>query len=496
MTTLPYPTVHERAFSTSVVLLGLLAVTVGVARDSSSRFIVVVAVAATALAVHRVLLRWEVLFAGLIALVFLLPMRRWVIPSSLPFEIEPYRLLIAFIVAGWLASALVDSRVQLRSTGFEAPLFLVSLATVLSVVLNGELVQDVGADVAKSLVFFFTFVLVFFVLTSVLRTQVAVDVVLKVLLISGTIVGLAAIYESRTEFNIFDWFAAKLPFLEQNEGSRELTRGGRFRALGSSEHPIALSAVLTMLVPFTVYLARKYGRVWWVIGGLLTIGAVAPVSRTGILMFAVIGFTFLILRRRETMRAAIPLLLPALVAVHFALPGTIGTLKDSFFPPGGLLAEQAVQHPWQKKGGGRLADIGPSLRDFSERPLLGQGFGTRRTTWQNGRPPNAIILDDQWLALLLEVGMVGTLAWAWLFVRFLRRTRRRAKALTSTEGWLYVALVASVTSYVVGMLTFDAFSFVQVTFVLYVVMALGAATLALDRRVAADRKHPHPRFAS
>lgn len=492
MNTLPYPTYHERIFSTFVVLLGLLVVTIGVARDSSSKFIVFVAVAAAALAAHRTLLRWDVLFAGLIALVFFLPMRRWVVPSNLPFEIEPYRLLIAFVIAGWFASALVDPRVRLRSTGFEAPLFLVVFATLASVAANGKLVEEMDTQVAKSLMFFFTFVLVFFVLNSVLRTQAALDVVLKVLIVSAMIVGLAAIYESRTEFNAFDWFAAKLPFLEQIEGSSELLRGGRFRALGSSEHPIALSAVLTMLVPFTVYLAKKYGRLWWVIGGLLTIGAVAPVSRTGILMFAVIAVTFLILRRREMMRAAIPMLLPAIVAVHFALPGAIGTLKDSFFPPGGLLAEQTVRNPWDKTGGGRLADVGPALREFSDRPLVGQGLGTRQTTFQNGRPPNSIVLDDQWLALLLEIGAAGTLAWAWLFVRFLRRTGRRAKAITSTQGWLYVALVASVASYAIGMLTYDAFSFVQVTFVLYMVMAIGAAALALDRRDTASQSSPAP----
>ena len=40
-----------------------------------------------------------------------------------------------------------------------------------------------------------------------------------------------------------------------------------------------------------------------------------------------------------------------------------------------------------------------------------------------------------------------------------------------------VAITASVTAYGVAMFTFDAFSFIQVTFILFVVLGLGAALL-------------------
>ncbi len=31
---------------------------------------------------------------------------------------------------------------------------------------------------------------------------------------------------------------------------------------------------------------------------------------------------------------------PALIAIHFVLPGTLGAIKQSFLPAGGLVAEQ------------------------------------------------------------------------------------------------------------------------------------------------------------
>ena len=40
----------------------------------------------------------------------------------------------------------------------------------------------------------------------------------------------------------------------------------------------------------------------------------------------------------------------------------------------------------------------------------------------------------------------------------------------SVKGWLYAGLAASVLAYAVGMATFDAFSFVQVTFLFFTLL--------------------------
>ena len=46
------------------------------------------------------------------------------------------------------------------------------------------------------------------------------------------------------------------------------------------------------------------------------------------------------------------------------------------------------------------------------------------------------------------------------------------------RGLLLASLAASVAAYGVGMLTFDAFSFIQVTFLLFILVGLGSALLA------------------
>jgi O-antigen ligase len=126
-----------------------------------------------------------------------------------------------------------------------------------------------------------------------------------------------------------------------------------------------------------------------------------------------------------------------------------------------------------------VADLAPTLAEVAKKPFLGYGYGTRITT---GPDANACILDNQWLGTLVEVGAFGALAWLWLFLRVLRRFGGAAKDDPSERGWLLAAMAASVTAYAVGMFTFDALSFIQVSFLLFIILGLGSAVEANARR--------------
>ena len=128
-------------------------------------------------------------------------------------------------------------------------------------------------------------------------------------------------------------------------------------------------------------------------------------------------------------------------------------------------------------GSGRLADLGPALREWREKPLVGVGFGTRVVDGQ-GPGPRANILDNEWLGTLLEVGALGFFGWLWFFARVVRRLGKAAKEDDSERGWLLASIAASVAAFAVGMFTFDAFSFIQVTFLMFIFVGLGAALLA------------------
>ena len=89
----------------------------------------------------------------------------------------------------------------------------------------------------------------------------------------------------------------------------------------------------------------------------------------------------------------------------------------------------------------------------------------------------ANILDNQWLGTLLELGVIGFFGWLWFFARVVRRLGKEAKEDDSDRGWLLVAIAASVAAFAVGMFTYDAFSFIQVTFLMFILVGLGAALI-------------------
>ena len=437
-------------------------------------------------AAHRELLRWRTLLAVTILIVLFIPANRYALPLNAPIELDPYRVWMLLVLGLWIACLLADPRVRLRGSGLDVALLSVCFASFASVGTNlgrvGEL--DVQTDVVRRLTFLASFALVFYLVLSVVRNLDQVFTYVKVITAGGAIIACSALVEARTGYNAFNNLSSAIPFLEPHVFSGEVvTRGGRVRAYASSQNALALGALLGMLVPLALYVARRTRAVrWWVALGAIGIATLSTGSRTSVVMCLVAIIVFLWLRPVETVRLW-PLLLPALVAVHFALPGALGSFKKQFFPEGGLIAQQSKHAGWS--GSGRIADLSPGLSEWKEKPLLGQGYGTRVT---NGARRNALILDDQWLKTLIETGLVGALAWAWLFVRFIRRAGRESKRDPTDRGWLLAALTASTAAFAVAMIFFDAFSFVQVTFMLFVLLALGAVTLREGAAPAAPRR--------
>lgn len=157
---------------------------------------------------------------------------------------------------------------------------------------------------------------------------------------------------------------------------------------------------------------------------------------------------------------------------------------DGFFGQGGFIAQQTQTYDLKNNGGiqdgTRLSRIGPVFRsEFdTHNPLFGEGFGTRQTGRGIAHP--AQTLDDQWFGTLLETGILGVIAWIWLFVIIVRRLGRRAKLETGTrEGWLPVALAAAIGGYAVSMATYDAFTFIQATFLLFILIGCASSLLQL-----------------
>lgn len=430
---------------------------------------------------HRWLLAWRTMIGAIIVVILFIPIKRYELPVNLPLQLEPYRILVLATGAALVGSLLIDERLKWRPTPFDWPIAMIVVAITLSVLVraNHVLGEGLGEYVFRYCLFFVSYIIVFYLISLAVTKRSDVEALVKLLVGGASIVSVATIYQSRTGYNIFDHLHQWIPILRFNGVPYVTERGGGARAWGSAQHPIAMGAALMMLVPLGIYLVHrtKGQKRWWIATLILLLGALATKSRTGIIMMLVLGITIWILKPAAT-RKMLPKLLPLLVIVHVALPGTISVFKNTFFPPGGVVAsETQTDATWRVNyGRGRIGEWSPALKEWSHTPLFGQGVGTRVNDL-NDPKFNAPILDDQWLGSIMDIGAFGLVALLWFFILAVRKLGRLARRDDSDDGWLLTALTASITSYAFGMLTFDAFNFVQVTMLMFLLVAFGAVML-------------------
>ena len=420
------------------------------------------------------LLDWRTMLGVILAIILFVPIRRYTVAGNLPVELEPYRVAIIAVLLCWFCALLADPKVRWRRTGLEWPIAALVCALLLSMAANLDRIDAAGSTVIKNFTFFVSYLLVVFFIASVVRSRRDLDLMLRLIVAGGAIVAATALVEWKTTTNFYNWYGHVLPFLHYVDEGVAQARGSGVRARGSAQHPIALSAALVMLVPIAFYLWRRdRSKLWLGCLALLTLGALSTGSRTGTTMLIAVALAFLAIRPRETLRLA-PLLPVMLVLIQVVMPGTLGTMR-SMLSPSYLAKEQSYD---EGATAGRAADLGPALDRWSRKPLLGSGFGTTVADPNAPKESEQQILDDQWLGSLLETGAVGVLALFALFATAIRRLTRVARnARDADDGWLATALAASLISFAVGMFTFDAFAFIQVTFFAFVTFGFAAVLM-------------------
>lgn len=444
--------------------------------------------------VHRRVLGWSVLVSVFLIVVLLVPMRQYTMTGVAAFNLEPYRIAVVVLLAAMTATLLLDPARGIRGGGFGGQLG--RYLAVLAVSVAANVAAIVAAGLTSTLVYSWLHLLALFAAYPILRfsfgDRAAVLRALGIMVAVAGVVGLAAVFERRSGSNVFYSLEQWLPLDNVGDGADKL-RGEEARAFGSAEHPIALGAMMVMLLPVAVYLAiharwpRDVGvrrLVWGVAAALLLLGAGASISRTVVLMLLAAGWVVFRLRRSAVKAAllALPVVFLSVLAID---PAVITTLQESFNPAeGGIVEEQ--QSEGGPRSAGRIADIGPTLRDIGERPLFGVGFGSRVVTEEG---TNARILDNQYLTTAVEAGLVGLAALVALVlvpIRWLWRTARR-QDLDRRLTDLAAVFAASMSAFAAGMVVFDTIAFGQVV-VLFLAFLAAAAWLRDETRPA---RHGH-----
>jgi hypothetical protein len=487
------------SFSRSRLLILALALPLVLALALLGFFLLACGTAVVALIASRVsaaALNVRVFVWLLAGVAFLVP-DRFEIAGGLPIDLEPYRILFGLVTLLWFIVLLTNPDAHLHRTVIDVPLVLIAASMLVSVVANPERANRFDQSIIKALLLFTTFILLIYLVCSVFDSLEHTRRFISVLVGLGTVVACCAIVESATGYNVFDeWLRVgwlrEIPLTAVGEADRN----GAHRAVASSSHPLALGVFLAMLVPFAAYLAHRDRR--WLVSVLaLSAGLTATVSRTPLVMLAVIFVVLALMRPAESLRllAVIGLAAGALVV---SSPSSIGAAADAFFPQGGILSEQSNTATGNAESRGRLADLGPVFSDWAQEPLVGQGFGSRPVDGRSnslGDGRYSGVLDDQWLDLLLEIGALGVAAWAALLFVLIRALVGRAR-IDDDAGLLCVAVMASLVAFVVAMFLLDAFGFPQLMFFAFVVIAVATNVLRLAPEAEATERSPSSRLTA
>ena len=490
---------RSRLVPFTLVGAGLLALAAGVATGGGATAAGAIAFCvACALAlgdVTRSIVTWSNAVLLFTVVIWFVPIKLYSLPVELPFELELYRLLILGMVIAFVMSSIWTGR-QVDAVGAGMALFALALAALTSQVVNSEGDAAGQSQALKSLSFFLSFIVVFVLVASTLDSVRDIDKILGGIVVCGAVVSLAAIYEGRTHHNLFDHLDSWLPF-SRNDREVYDVRGGRLRVHASAQHPIALGAALVMVVPLAVYLAERAVRgvatfFWFAAAGILLVGALATVSRTVVAM-SVAMLIMALLLRPATLPRLLPVLLVLPIVAHTAAPGALGSLAHSFGIGGGKPLIESVQGRAGQSGSGRLDDIEPGLELWSRSPLVGRGIATKDVATSGASDAAqtlsqastaAIIFDNQYLRTLVSLGLVGLFGAIWFVWGSVIRLGRSSKRLAGDDGDLLAACAIACCGYGAGMAFFDAFAFVQVTLIFFIVAAVGLRARALVLRPA------------
>lgn len=315
---------------------------------------------------------------------------------------------------------------------------------------------------------------VLLIATDGLTTREGVRTLLRRVALVGGLTAALGLLQFATGSSLIEWI--RIPGLSVSSELANIdSRGGFVRAAGMSVHPLEYGVVLSTSLPIAITLAlvdpSKRRRLWWIPVGLIAVAAMLSVSRAALICMA-LAFLILLLAWRKALRRRALVVSVLLVGVIYVVtPGMIGTLL-------GLFTVGTDDPSISSRTNGYSTAFGM----VSQHLVVGRGFGTFL--------PAYVIVDNQYLGVLVELGIAGLAAFVLLVVAG-AFCAWRARKLSVDDDWRQVcqAVLASVAAGAVAFGFFDAFSFPMAAGMLFLMLGIAGALY----RMSANEIHaPQP----
>ncbi|MCW2540866.1 MAG: hypothetical protein JWN95_2591 [Frankiales bacterium] len=297
------------------------------------------------------------------------------------------------------------------------------------------------------------------------RSRADLDLLLRRLCWAGGLQGVFGIVQFATGLPLTNYLVIPGLTVNSDLGS-VIGRDGLTRPAGTTIHPIEFGAVLTMILPIALHYAlhdrhRKQAARWFPV---VAIAAAVPISisRSAILSAAVVLLILLPTWARPLRRRAYAFIVALGLVLYVTVPGLIGTLTSLFT---GISQDSSATS--------RTDSYQLATEFIARAPIFGRGFRTFLPTYR--------ILDNQYLGLAIELGLVGVS----IFLIFLLTATfgsmavRRGNTDQSTRS-LGQAFAASVGAAGLSFAVYDAFSFPMAASLLFLIVGCSGALRRLS----------------
>ena len=220
-----------------------------------------------------------------------------------------------------------------------------------------------------------------------------------------------------------------------------------------------MAAILPLALHRSIHNRRL---VSWIPTAVVAAMVLMSVSRSALIV-AGAAMVVLLLGWPNRWRLAFLVGLPVVaIAARAALPGLLGTIQALFAHLGD---DPSID--------GRTADYGVATRAFLENPVFGKGL----YTWV---PAYIRTLDNQFLVIVLELGIVGLIAFLGLIaVGVYAATSARRRGADPRSSHLGLAIAAGLTGITLSYLTFDTLGFRQAAGVTFLLLGMAGAAWKL-----------------
>ncbi|UOD79538.1 O-antigen ligase family protein [Paenarthrobacter ureafaciens] len=293
-----------------------------------------------------------------------------------------------------------------------------------------------------------------------LRTRENVRSVIRCVAVVGGLTAALGLLQSATGSSLIDWI--RIPGLSLSSELANIdSRGGFIRAAGMAVHPLEYGVVLSTSLPLAITLALtgsgKRRNLWWIPVGLIAVAAMLSVSRAALICMTAAFIVLLFVWPKAIRRSAIMLVALLVAIIYVASPGMLGTLF-------GLFTVGTNDPSISSRTNGYSTAFGM----ISQHLFMGRGFGTFL--------PAYVIVDNQYLGLLVELGIAGLAAFLGLIAAGAYcawRARRMAgdDSLRQTSQ----AMLASIVAAGIANGFFDALSFPMAAGLMFVLLGTAGA---------------------